>query len=269
MGSIIIKPNGAGSVTGLTAVPGARPNWECVNDYPESLMDESYVYTENGTQEDMYDMSVIQAGQQINIDSVAIIGLSERENNTQICSVEVCVRPGAVTSRGAVEVLTEAFVEYMNAWNVNPETDLFWTIADVNALEAGIRLISGGAGCESQCTQVYVALTVNVQGEQVTNFGSFYKDIIHINQGYSVIAKEDYGRSLFGATTIEIEYKDPNGITGNITGDIIDQNRIIAPITAGLNNKTGKWWFKLYAVLVGGEILEGIPFFVNVQPRWY
>lgn len=268
MSSIILNPTGVGSITGCTPVPGARPNWQCVSDYPESLELESYAYAENGTQEDLYEMSAIVAGQRIKIDSVAVIGLAERENNTQVCSVEVSLRPAAVTSRGAVEALTEAFIEYINTWNVNPETDLFWTIADVNVLEAGMQLISAGAGCEAQTTQLYVNLTVTILGEFISNYPPFYKDVIHVNQGYSVIAQEDHGRALWGATTVQIRYRDPNGAEANIDGDIIDQNRIIAPITAAINNQTGKWWFKLYAVLAGGEILEGRPFFVNVEPEW-
>lgn len=268
MSSIILTPIAAGSLTGCTPVPGARANWECVNDYPENLGLESYVYVENGTQEDMYDMSVVQAGQRLKINNVGVVSRAERENNTQVCSAEVSIRPVAATSRGAVETLTETFVEYLNGWTTNPETDLFWTIGEVNAFEAGMRLISAGAGCEAQCTQLYVDLSVSVVGEFIGNYSPFYKDTVHVDQGYSVIAEEDHGRALFGATTVRIDYKDPDGVTGNITGDIIDQNRIIAPVTAAINNKTGKWWFKLYAVLAGGEILEGIPFFVNVEPKW-
>jgi len=268
MSSIILNPIGVGSVTGCTPIPGARPNWQCVNDYPQSLEGESYVFVDNGTQEDMYDMSTIEALQRIKITSVAVIALAERENNTQICSAEVGIRPVAATSRGAIEALTEIFVEYINTWNVNPETDDFWTIADVNAFEAGVRLISAGVGCEAQCTQIYINLTVAVLGEFITNYSPFYKDIIHKDQNYSVIAQEDYGRSLFGATTVQIRYKDPDGVTGNITGDIIDENKIIVPVSAAVNNKTGKWWFMVYAVLAGGEILKGKPFFVNVQPEW-
>jgi len=268
MPEIIQRPIAAGSATALTAVPGARPNWQCVEDYPLNLGLESYVYSENATQEDLYDMSVIQAGQRIDINSVSVRARCERENNTQVCTVETSIRPAAATSRGAAQALTEAFTEYLDTWSVNPETDLFWTIADVNALETGMQLISAGLGCEAQCTQLYNMIDITVQGEYISNYSPFYKDAIHVDQGYSVIAEEENGRALHNATTVRIDYKDPNGVTGNITGDIMDHNRILAPVTAGVNNTTGKWWFKLYAVLAGGEILEGVPFFVNVQSKW-
>lgn len=268
MPEIIQRPIAAGSATALTEIPAARPNWQCVEDYPESLGVESYVYEENGTAEDLYDMSTIQGLQRLKINSISVRAVCERENNTQACTVETSLRPAAATTRGAAQTLTEVFVEYLNTWAVNPETDLFWTIADVNGLEAGLQLISGGAGCEAQCTQLYNVLDVSILGEYISNYAPFYKDIIHVDQGYSVVLEEDNGRSLFNATTVRVDYRDPAGTLGNITGDIIDENRIIVPVTAALNNQTGKWWFKLYAVLAGGEILEGKPIFINISPKW-
>ncbi len=268
MSSIILTPIAAGSATTLTPVPGARANYLCVADYPNNLGLESYVYEENATNEDLYDMSVIEATQRISIDTVTLHALCAAENLVVASTAEVSLLPNLVISRGDAETLTAAFVDYVNEWNANPETDLFWTIADINAIEAGVRLDSAGAGTESRCTQLFVELSVSVLGEFISNFNPFYKDVIHVDQGFSVIAQEDNGRSLFGSTTVRIDYKDPDGTTGNITGNVIDENRIIAPVTAAINAKTGKWWFKLYAVLASGEILEGVPFFVNVQSKW-
>ena len=67
---------------------------------------------------------------------------------------------------------------------------------------------------------------------------------------------------------ISILYKKPDGTEGVLNGVVIDSNRVLATFPAASNNMTGKYWFKLYVVLSGGEILEGIPFFTNVQPEW-
>lgn len=226
------------------------------------------MYEENGTAEDLYDMEQIVATQRVQINSVSIRGLCERENDTQVCTVEMSLRPAAATSRVTAVNLTTTFTEYLGTWTVNPEDDLLWTIAALNAIEAGCQLVSGGAGCEARCTQLYAWVDVSILGEYISNFSPFYKDAIHVDQGFSVIAQEDQSRALWNATTVQINYKAPDGTLGNIMGNILEGTKVIAPVTAALNNQTGKWWFKLYVVLATGEILEGIPFFVNVEPRW-
>lgn len=45
MPRIILRPDAAGDLTGLTKVPGSRDNFDCLNDYPRDLGVDSYVYT--------------------------------------------------------------------------------------------------------------------------------------------------------------------------------------------------------------------------------
>lgn len=267
---ILIHPTGVGNANANSPIPVGRANWACVDDYPEHLDTDSYVYSENGTNDDSYDMSTIQTGQRIQINSVAPNALFKRENDTQACEGGVRIRTGGTSYLNATNAtLTESWVVHSSAWAVNPQTALFWTIADINAIETGVRLVSAGAGCEAQCTQLYTELDVSILGEYITNYSPlFYKDVIHVDQGFSVIMQEDDDRPLFGAGTVRIDYTAPDGTTGNINGDIIDGSRVIAPVTAALNNQTGKWWFRLYVVLAGLEVLEGVPMFVNVQPAW-
>lgn len=268
MHSLILKPNAAGSQTNLTAVPGGRANYQCVYDYPSHLNTEAYVFAENNTLEDLYDCGEMVATQNVSIENVSVNGVAKRENDTQACTAEVEIYPATAAYYGDAETLTEEFVEYLHSWNFNPESDLFWTIADVNGIEAGCRLDSGGAGCEAQLTQLFVDVGVEIVGEYITNYSPWHKDSIQVNQNFSVIAQEDNGRTLYDATTIRIDYKAPDGTEGSFNGDCIDGNRILAPVPAASNVTTGKFWFKFYAVLASGAILEGRPFFVNIRSGW-
>ncbi len=269
MPSFILTPLAAGSQTNLSPIPIGRANYLCVDDYPNDLDTSSYVFAENGTLEDLYDSSVLISTLKLDISSLRVVSNCKRENTSQVCTVEPALRPSATTYRGDAQTLTESFVEYSNEWLVNPEDAAFWTLTAVNALEFGHRLVSGGAGTEAQSTQSYAEITASIIGEKVSNSSSYQpSDVIHLNQGYSIIAKEEQGRNLFGASTIQINYKGPDGVSGSLPGSIIDSNAIIAPMPAATNNQTKKWWFKLYAILAGGEILEGVPFFANVQPEW-
>ena len=119
-----------------------------------------------------------------------------------------------------------------------------------------------------RCFQSYLKINFSYAGEVVSNFDSLPSDEIHVNQDYSIVAQAEYGKMLDGCTTPQILYKDPNGGTGTIGAIVVDQDKLMATVPALTNSVAGKWRFKLYCVLPGGEILEGIPFFTNVQSRW-
>jgi hypothetical protein len=254
-------------VSALSVIPLGRANFECVNDYPDSLQDESYVYAENATQEDLYAMTDLVATLPVEINSVTPTVRCRRDNALAACTAELSINPGAI-SRSAANALTEVYTNYTNEWAVNPFTDDFWTIANVNGLTAGMRMGSAAAGTEARCTQMFISVDVTILREVVTNVAGLFSDDIHVNQMFAVHAEESSGRSLHGATTARIIGRDPGGTEHNYDGNIVDDTRILAPVPAADNTVTGKWMFSLYAVLAGGEILEGPPFFANVQPRW-
>lgn len=270
MPELILTPN-SDEVNTLSVIPLLRPNFECVYLYPIERGDISYVYVDNGNGADHYGIIGLVATQNFSISNVTSHALCKKENDTQVCTVENNIRipGGPVANYGTAYPLTESFELYSYSWSADPDNYINWTIGNIIPIWVGLRLVSGGAGCEAQCTQCYLSLDVTILGEKVSNNSSYQpSDVVHVNQDYSVIAKEDQGRILFGSTTVQIKYKDPDGVEGTLTGDIIDQNAVVAPMPAATNNKTGKWWFKLYTVLAGGEILEGVPFFTNVQPEW-
>jgi len=119
-----------------------------------------------------------------------------------------------------------------------------------------------------KCVQLNVNVNFSYSGEVVSNFNDLSSDEIHIDQDYTIIAQAEYGKSLHGCTTPQILYKDPNGNTGTIAAIVVDQDKLMATVISDVNIVVGKWRFKLYCVLPGGKILEGIPFFTNVQSRW-
>jgi len=119
-----------------------------------------------------------------------------------------------------------------------------------------------------ECYQLYLGINFSYEGEIITNFDEVASDEIHVDQDYSIVAREEMGRSLFGCTNPKILYKNPEGITGELEALVVDQDKLLATMPAVINSLAGKWRFIFYCVLPGGEILEGIPFFTNVQKRW-
>jgi len=117
-------------------------------------------------------------------------------------------------------------------------------------------------------TRIDYIEVIELLGERVSNNSRYWpSDIIDIDQNYHVILIEDQSRSMITATSIVILYIDPNGASGSLAGSHVSDDGVVGYVSVGLNSIKGKWWFKLYAVLAGGEILEGIPFFVNVQAK--
>lgn len=52
------------------------------------------------------------------------------------------VKSGATTSDGATKALTESYAVYTEVWVTDPDTGIQWTEAGVNAMEAGVKLVS-------------------------------------------------------------------------------------------------------------------------------
>ena len=261
---LYLKPLGPGSVTDLTAEPIALANWEAVNSILFDPTTISYVYNTVLTRRDLYDIDTIPSALDLSVSSVQSVCYCKEIASPGEVKMSVFVNASSYYSTSFP--LTASFDYYRFTWLTNPDTETFWQLSDIQSMEAGVELTSA---TESHCAQLYLIVNVDVVGEKISN-SSFYQpsDVIHINQGFSIISKEDQGRSLLEATTIQIKYKDPTGVEGTLTGTVVDQNAIFATLPAATNTKTGKWWFKLYAVLAGGEILEGVPFFTNVQPEW-
>ncbi|HUX56536.1 MAG TPA: hypothetical protein VMV77_06150 [Bacteroidales bacterium] len=266
MSFIFLYPAGAGDNTALTAEPVALANWEATRDIYTTGGVISYVYNTAAIDDDLYVLDSIPTYLSIFVGSVTVYALC-RKTAAPASLFQILLRTlGSNDSSSTIEPSAVEYTLYSNVWHFNPTSGLPWTAEDLADLEIGVTLqnVSG-----ARCANIYTKVEVNFLGEKISNSSSYQpSDVIHVNQGFSVVAKENQGRSLAGSSTLQIKYKDPDGVEGTLSGLVIDQNALFASVPAATNTKTGKWWFKLYAVLAGGEILEGVPFFTNVQPMW-
>ena len=59
---------------------------------------------------------------------------------------------------GDIETLQEevGYLTFSKVWTNNPNTEQPWTWDEINALQAGVALLSEGPNYQSRCTQLYV-----------------------------------------------------------------------------------------------------------------
>ena len=264
----IARPS-ANALVSLSPIPVARANYLCLNDYPRHLFAESYVFAENATAADAYDISQIVSTLNIQIESVTVKAVCQAENALNACTAEMALRIAATSYfSGVVEALTINWTEFSATWLSNPDTNDFWTIADINALEAGLQLISGGAGTEARCTQLYLEISFSILGEKISPINALVSDKIFKDQGFSIIIQLPTSTALHETgNTNAILYEAPDGSTGSLNAIVIDTNRLFASIPKATISEAGKWIFKGLITLASGEVIETENTFVNVSER--
>ncbi len=161
-GSLILRPNAAGTNTGLTHNTGS--NYACV-DETSSDGDATYVYTTsttsgNNAPRDTY-----------NVPDTTLSGLTIQSITVHIVARDTYngyERPyiligGTGYYPGSYSTLTTSYVEYTNTWTVNPNTSSAWTWTNINSLEIGVQMYIQYAGFGyAQCTQVWVEVNYAV-----------------------------------------------------------------------------------------------------------
>ena len=131
-----LVPTGAGSTTQLTPV-GSASNWDNVDEFPPSMTD--YNFSSTPGQRDLYTMSDLVLG------TTTILGVaansSALKNDAGSRSIINTVKTGGTVFGGGARALSTAQQTQTGIWQVNPDTGVAWTPAEVNAIEAGVEVV--------------------------------------------------------------------------------------------------------------------------------
>ena len=150
----MLNPDGAGSSTQLT--PSAGANWQCVDEYPASDADyvTAYGLGAPGSEFlDLYTLSALAMTDTV-INSVTVHA-RWRGGGYEAPWGKIAIQTGGVTFYGTQHPTTGGvWTNISEEWTTNPNTGNPWTPAEVNALQAGMRV----AYNESYCSQVYVVV---------------------------------------------------------------------------------------------------------------
>lgn len=136
--AVPLVPDGAGTVTGLT--PSAGTNWSNVNAGVGSSADASYNEGLTAGLEDLYTMTNSALTQPDISEVVSVTAyLRVDRDGVGLLNTSPSVRVGGTTYYGLHQGLPDTFDLVTYTWDVSPDTGSAWTIAEINAIEAGVK----------------------------------------------------------------------------------------------------------------------------------
>lgn len=194
----VLRPNGNGAATQLSDSPSAGSNWEKVDDAtPDG--DATYVYTTNTStsgRRDLYAIgnltdtvkpnnpapsstshttgvwsnnpTVIMVWNGVSdpgsasANSVTVKAICRTTATTPGGSASVGILPqGGAESWSTAETLNTTYSQLSSTYTTNPKTGQPWTYADINNLQAGVKLRSPSSSTQARSTMVFVEVDSN------------------------------------------------------------------------------------------------------------
>lgn len=128
----------AGDLTEML-VTGAAANWDAVNE--SALTEAEYVYSSTVGNRDLYTMNPNVTAQ--NIFGVQVTGAWRQDDSTQMRGQGLLKTGGTVYFGGTGNYLAQNYHYYRDMWELNPNTGVGWTASEVNAIQAGQKLLAG------------------------------------------------------------------------------------------------------------------------------
>jgi RHS repeat-associated protein len=160
-GDFILRPTGPGSTSQWSRV-GCTANWDCVDEAtPDG--DATRVSTTANGATDLY--AIQDLGGSGTVNSVTVHAVAAGSQSCEppplscFAGLNLLVN-GYASAKRTVDDF--AYADVSATWTTNPATGQAWTVAEVNALQAGIKKASG---YDVDVTQVYVVVNV---GNSVT-----------------------------------------------------------------------------------------------------
>jgi RHS repeat-associated protein len=156
-GPVTLRPNAPGS-SALWAKTGCAANWDCVDEaQPDGAM--TYVSETTNGDTDMYALPDVTHSYTIAAVTVTAVasGLFTGPCETD-CSSYLYLRVNGYDS--PLKSVGHNYQRISHTWATNPATGKAWTLADVNALQAGVKKYDTAQipDSETRVTQLYVTV---------------------------------------------------------------------------------------------------------------
>lgn len=130
-----LAPSGAGNHTAWTPNTGA--NYAAVNEHPAND-DTTYVASSTAGQIDTYAMDDLPAGTVFAVQTV----IRARKDDGGVRQIAPVFRIGSTDYIGATVSIGDSYQWYTQIYETSPATSAAWTVSEINAAEAGVKLIS-------------------------------------------------------------------------------------------------------------------------------
>ena len=151
-GTIVLRPNGAGSLTNL-ANEGCTSNWQCIDDITSDADATRLVRASNSFATDIYNFE----NPAVTTCPVLSVTVYCRARLSQsVGEVQPIVYLGGTQYPGTAQTLTSAYSNYNHQWATNPNTGSAWTWAEITNLQAGLSIRGQNSNFPAYCTQIWV-----------------------------------------------------------------------------------------------------------------
>lgn len=154
--TLTIRPNGAGYYS-VWSSAGCTNDWECVDEATPSTSDYVYASKNNYKETFAFTDTGLSTG---TINSITLYYYAKYYSSTKK-QFEPMIRSGSTDYyAGSAFTATSSYATYSKTYATNPATGSAWTIAEVDALQAGMRTYTSGGG--AYVAQVYAVVDYTI-----------------------------------------------------------------------------------------------------------
>ena len=144
LASAYLSPTAAGDLTEFaTQYPASGEHWDKVDDDPFVAHDFDATYvgdvSSGSNKEDLYNLGSLPVGVGA-ISYIRVYCIVKANNSSITRTANISIKTGGTIYYGTSFYPNSAYNTETETWTTNPQTGLAWTIAEVNALQAGMRI---------------------------------------------------------------------------------------------------------------------------------
>jgi len=152
--TITIRPNAQGNYAGWTnsGCSSGSSEWQCVDEDPANTSDN--LYTSSKSVYESFAFGNTGFTNEV-INSVTLYFYGQQYSSTRY-NFQPLIRSSSTNYLGSLKSLTSSYDYYSEAYTTNPATGSAWTIAQVDALEAGMKSYSSSYG--GRIAQLYAVV---------------------------------------------------------------------------------------------------------------
>lgn len=199
--TITLRPNAQGYYSAWTnsGCNSGSYEWQCVDEDPANTGDN--LYTSSKSVAESFGFTDTGLTNEV-INSVTLYYYGQRYSSSRY-QFQPLIRASSTDYLGSVKTLTASYALYSQTYTTNPATSSAWTIAEVNALEAGMKSYSANYG--GTIAQIYAVVDYTVVDTCSDTDGGFRFDIFGTASGLLNLVPYSYSDYCSDATTL-VEY---------------------------------------------------------------
>ncbi len=147
-GTRVLSPDSNGDVTGWSAGPGCTgaTTWACVDESPNDGDTSYIVSTLSATTDSLFNLFDWSGGSGAPPSPLTVVDIavdtSCRKTAAPVVAVRAIIKSGGVTSLGPTSTdcaNSATYSTWTDTWATDPSDGAAWTLADINALQIGVR----------------------------------------------------------------------------------------------------------------------------------